>query len=469
MTEEDKRLCKTLFLGWASSLLIVSVMVLILDNLMLYLFPSLRENLAFQRYQDELLSFVIQGWRPFFSCILIPVVYWLCGLVPKLVVKKFLWRKWLRRELETEQSFTDTIQQKWWRELALETPLHGILEYRYRDQLIEQARMAAHAEAALRPPFDQCDILKPPEQYCTTSSTISIITLSDHTSTLLRQAEQVRKAAYSAALERYDHERERIAQLKTSKGEALRSACRDQRTLGKYRAKRDWEQAMQAALPTAPRLQAAGEEELAWAAGNTGEELVMEELKSRLVGMWTLLKGYKTRKGEIDLVAVGPSGVVALEVKYLNGFVHCEGDQWHRDKYDKQGNLVESGLPIEDGGGRAPSRQLNEAADALQAILSRAGILVDVVRVVVLSHDKSRIGTLRNQNVDRICRTRDLDLALFCRGRCHGDWIADMERTVFLIRQDHADHKKPRVAVTSVVGILPKLREGCEVRAALSD
>jgi hypothetical protein len=201
---------------------------------------------------------------------------------------------------------------------------------------------------------------------------------------------------------------------------------------------------MQAAPPTAPRFQHAGDREQIWSAGNEGEELVLNELKRRLPGTWTVLKGYLNNKGEIDLVAVGPSGIVAMEVKNVSGVVHCNGDEWKRDKYDNYGNLVQGGVSIKDEGGRAPSRQLNEAADALQHFLQRQGLPAHVLRVVVLAHSSSEIGSVQNQTVDWICTLRDLDLAMFCRGRCTENSTAEIEKAVSLIRQDHAYNKKRR-------------------------
>ena len=161
-------------------------------------------------------------------------------------------------------------------------------------------------------------------------------------------------------------------------------------------------------------------------------------------------KRHKNQKGEIDLIAVGASGIVAMEVKYINGVVHCDGDQWNRDKYDDWGNLVERGLPIKDHGGRAPSRQVNESADVLQNFLQRHGMPARILRVVVLSHEKSRVGQVQNQTVDWICRLRKLDLALFCRGRCTKNSAEDIEKAVSLIQQDHADHNKGRRMSTAV-------------------
>ena len=63
---------------------------------------------------------------------------------------------------------------------------------------------------------------------------------------------------------------------------------------------------------------------------------------------WTLVGGYRNAKGELDQLLVGPNGLMAIEIKFINGRVSCDGDRWWRDKYDRYGNLVERALPIVD-------------------------------------------------------------------------------------------------------------------------
>jgi hypothetical protein len=363
---------------------------------------------------------------------------------------KFLWRKWLERELETERGFVEAVQNKWWRELAFATPLYGLLAYQYRDQLIEMGRIGGSAETVIYPPDRQSDVPNAPEQCRSENSTITIITLSDHTATLLNQAEMGRRVAYLADLEQYDLARKRLEHGREVASETLRSAWRDRRIWGKSGGLLDWRRAMRVSPPTAPRLQDAGDREQIWSAGNEGEELVLNELKRRLNGTWTVLKGYVNQKGEIDLVAVGPSGIVAMEVKNVSGVVHCTGDEWNRDKYDNYGNLVQGGVPIKDKGGRAPSRQLNEAADALQYFLQRHEMSARVLRVVVIAHSSSKIGSVQNQTVDWICTLRDLDLDMFCRGRCNQNSTAEIEKAVSLIRQNH---RKRETAAAMIVAL----------------
>jgi hypothetical protein len=181
-------------------------------------------------------------------------------------------------------------------------------------------------------------------------------------------------------------------------------------------------------------------QENAVAAGNQGEALVLGAFGRSLNDHWAVLKGYRNSKGETDLLAVGPDGIAAVEIKHLNGVIHCNRDRWWRDKYDKYGNLVERGLIIQDRGGRAPSRQVNEVADALEEFLSKRGIVKHIVRIVVLSHPKSTYGTMSDLTVNRVCKIGELDLPLACSVAGYKLQDAEIERIVSLVQKDHAFH-----------------------------
>lgn len=162
--------------------------------------------------------------------------------------------------------------------------------------------------------------------------------------------------------------------------------------------------------PYQPVLQTGrSQQETVWMAGQQGEDSVFARLSASLDDKWTVVKGFVGHGGEIDFVAVGPLGVVAIEVKFVNGVVHCDGDQWWRDKYDRYGNLCESGLPIADRKGRSPSRQINESSTALAAVIH-----APVARVVVLAHERSVYGGFSNFTVNQIARTADLNIAAAC-------------------------------------------------------
>ena len=162
-------------------------------------------------------------------------------------------------------------------------------------------------------------------------------------------------------------------------------------------------------MPSRPRRAPVGDAESVWRAGKEGEDRVAAALDGVLGDDWTLFRGYKNPGGEIDQVLVGPSGVIAIEVKYVNGRVHISGDKWTRDKYDNYGNLVERGASMTDGGGRSPSAQLNAAASRLEWFLEKQSPGAGrVSRAVVLSHDKSELGRVSKPSVDYALTLKDV-------------------------------------------------------------
>jgi Nuclease-related domain len=176
-------------------------------------------------------------------------------------------------------------------------------------------------------------------------------------------------------------------------------------------------------------------------AGMAGEDLVAAELGHALDDDWTLLRGYRNRRGEIDELLLGPAGLFAIEVKYLNATVRVDGDRWHGDKYDNYGNLVEQ-RPIADRTGRSPSEQLNEPADELQQFLHERGQRVTIQRMVVLAHPRSRLDPGGRRTVHVATSPAGiLRLAGGSADRIGHDQRADLER---LIRRDHEFHQRTR-------------------------
>jgi hypothetical protein len=106
---------------------------------------------------------------------------------------------------------------------------------------------------------------------------------------------------------------------------------------------------------------------------------------------WTLIRGYRNRRGEIDHLLLGPGGLIAIEGKHRNALVHCSGDHWWFTKFDNYGNAVERG-ELTDRRGRSPSQQVNEPASQLESFLRTRGHPVAIERVVLLTHPRSRVG-----------------------------------------------------------------------------
>jgi Holliday junction resolvase-like predicted endonuclease len=151
------------------------------------------------------------------------------------------------------------------------------------------------------------------------------------------------------------------------------------------------------------------DEESKIAAGIEGERLAADDLGRALGDDWVLLRGYRNRRGEIDHLLVGPAGLVAIEVKNINGTVHCDGDNWRVDKYDKYGNLVEQYALVDQGKRqRSPSVQLNEPTDLLEDFLHSRGANVDVLRVVLLTHPRAKVGNCRQATVHVFTRTSEI-------------------------------------------------------------
>lgn len=138
--------------------------------------------------------------------------------------------------------------------------------------------------------------------------------------------------------------------------------------------------------------------------GIDGENALDAYLCERFDANWTIIAGYRAHEGEIDRILVGPKGVFAFEAKNVSGEIHCDGDRWWRNKTDRYGNVVERDIPIADNGGRSPSRQINDAADALEGLLKKNGRTARVVRVVVFTNPRAYSGEFRNLAVDLVTR-----------------------------------------------------------------
>lgn len=147
------------------------------------------------------------------------------------------------------------------------------------------------------------------------------------------------------------------------------------------------------------------------AAGSEGETKVLEMLARQFDDQWVAIRGYCNRGGETDILLLGPTAVVAIEVKFLNAVIRVNGKDWTRDKVDRFGNLVERDRPVTDAAGRSPAAQVNAVADALQAQLARRGHRVRVARAVVLAHPASRLAQVRDPGVDLVTVASDRGFA----------------------------------------------------------
>jgi Nuclease-related domain len=272
-----------------------------------------------------------------------------------------------------------------------------------------------------------------------------VIQLSNHPGDMLDDAARRRQAAERRVLSAYEDELVRYrARVQSAKVARDRARARHawwtwlKLTAGVWREKR---RVPRPPLPAAGHATnqagyATGREERI-RAGIAGEEQVATEFGRLLDDTWTLLRGYRNRRGEIDHLLLGPRGLFAIEVKHLNATVHVDGDRWRADKYDRYGNLVEQRV-IADRLGRSPSAQLNEPADDLERFLGGRGQPVGVQRLVILTHPRSRLGTMRNPTV--LAGTSAgyaLDLAEASASRLDREQRAAIKE---LIQRDHAFH-----------------------------
>ena len=269
-----------------------------------------------------------------------------------------------------------------------------------------------------------------------------VVELSNHPGEMLGDATRRRRAAEQRVLSVYEDEliryRARVQTVRVRRDRA--------------RAGRRWWTWLRLSLAVRrekrgiprPPVPAAGhptdlEEKIM--AGIAGEQLVATELGRALDDDWTLLRGYRNRRGEIDQLLLGPRGLFAVEVKNLNATVHVDGDRWRADKYDNYGNLVEQ-RPIADRMGRSPSVQLNEPADDLERFLAERGQPAGIGRVVILAHRRSVLGPVRNPTVEAFTSPGDL-LALIGNSASRLD--RDQRAAIAaLIRRGHEFHGQHR-------------------------
>jgi hypothetical protein len=268
-----------------------------------------------------------------------------------------------------------------------------------------------------------------------------VLVLSDHPSDMLQETRHRRATATA-------REQSRFGDAVTQHGERI---ARARRARDEARTQHRWlswlrgvfavlrEQRRAGAAP--PRAVQVSEREHALTSGKMGEQLAADGLGRGLGNEWTLFRGYRNRRGEIDHLLLGPRGLFAIESKYHNATVTCAGDRWQYTRYDKYGNLVDGPAELISGR-RSPSEQLNEPADQLEDFLRSRGHPVAIQRVVLFNHPRSRVGTCTNPTV-HITTSTDQVISLLNRspGAISADEHTELGR---LIRRDHQHHNARR-------------------------
>jgi len=237
---------------------------------------------------------------------------------------------------------------------------------------------------------------------------------------------------------------ERERQRGTAKQEARLAAARQDRD--KARSAGRWltwlrlvfvvgrEKRAAARHQVVPQMPTAEEEKAR--AGHDAELRVEESLGRELSDDWTLFRGYRNARGEIDGVLLGPRGLFTIEVKHHNGTVYITGDDWSSEKYDKYGNRVRQRAPMRDASGRrSPSQQLTEPSAMMAERLHRREQMVNPQCVVVLTHPNARVRDIKNPTVQVVTSVRQL---LELVDQSQADLTATRVRVISeLIRRDH--------------------------------
>src|SRR5215469_5352640 len=268
------------------------------------------------------------------------------------------------------------------------------------------------------------------------------VALSDHVRDMLADARRQRASEQGRAEERYRRE---LAAYQRRVGQPRERRARA-RAQGRLLSWLWWGLVplwrRSAGRPAPPASLAPSHGEAAIAGGAQGEQEVAVTLDAELDDGWVLVKGYRNRRGEIDYLLLGPGGLFAVEVKYVNGTFRITRDRWRFVKYDNYGNPVEQGA-VQDRGGRPPNVQLTEPLEALEEFLATRGQPVRMQPVVLLNHPKARIdrcaadvGVLVLTSTAQLLR-----VALDANAGISGSQLAEVER---LVERDHRFYAESR-------------------------
>jgi hypothetical protein len=259
---------------------------------------------------------------------------------------------------------------------------------------------------------------------------------------MLAEARREREAAGGQAQQRYQQQlaayRERIGEARERRDKARADA----RLLSRLRW---WLAAWWRQLARPPRRPVTltpshGEEAIK--GGIKGEQEVVDVLDSALGDAWTLVKGYRNRRGEIDYLLLGPGGLFAIEVKYVNGTFAVTRERWRYVRYDNYGNQVGAGL-LQDARRRPPNVQLAGPLAMLEQFLASRGQPARMRPVVLLNHPKARVSDCAaDVGVEVLTSTAGLrDLVRASEGQLGTRKLADIER---LVVRDHHFHEERR-------------------------
>jgi hypothetical protein len=271
-----------------------------------------------------------------------------------------------------------------------------------------------------------------------------VIPLSDYAGQELARARHEREAAQARSQERYQRE---LAAYHRSRRDAR--ARRDQagpwwRPFAWVRWALTLRRIERASRPRPPVVSAPDADEAAREAGVYGEQEVADVLGGALDEAWALVKGYSNARGEIDYLLLGPGGLFAVEVKYVNGTFTITRDRWSYVKYDNYGNPVEHRVLADRGQRRRPPHlQLGEPLQLLEGFLEKSGQPVRLRPVVVLNHPKARIEH-RTDDIGVQVLTSTAQLLRLAQSGETAFSAAQLARIEHLIVRDHNHHAERR-------------------------
>jgi Nuclease-related domain len=249
------------------------------------------------------------------------------------------------------------------------------------------------------------------------------VPLSDHPADMLAEARRERAAVGVKAGDRPRAERNLLSRLRWGLIAWWRRLARPPR-------------------PPAALAPSHGEEAIK--GGIKGEQEVADVLRAALSDAWALVKGYRNRRGEIDYLLLGPGGLFAIEVKYVNGTFAITRERWRYVRFDRYGNQVGEGL-LQDARRRPPNGQLAEPLSMLEQFLASRGQPARMRPVVLLNHPKARIShCAADVGVEVLTATAALrDLVLAADEQISTRKLAEIER---LVVRDHRFHEEHRPA-----------------------
>jgi hypothetical protein len=263
------------------------------------------------------------------------------------------------------------------------------------------------------------------------------VPLSDHPGDMLAEARRLRETAGGRAEEHYRQElgvrQARIDQARKHRDQARNPLSRLRWTLAAW-----WRQL--ARPPQRPAASAPSHGEEAIMGGIKGEQEVADVLGGALSDAWVLVKGYRNRRGEIDYLLLGPGGLFAIEVKYVNGTFAITRDRWRYVRYDNYGNHVGDGI-LQDARGRPPNVQLMDPLGALEDFLASRGHSARMRPVVLLNHPKARISSCApDVGVEALTSTVELRDVVTAADEIIGTKkLTEIER---LVVRDHHYHEE---------------------------